>query len=999
MRIAGVVLIVAAVAVAQDKALTPEQAAKAVIEAKDAAVLKSLAEKYDPDPWLVADLLCAQGKYDAALAFAKAAPRKDVEKLPGYVESQRGKPDSAAGRKAFADARRAFRAKDFEAALAVLQAADTSAADVVSARLLFGRGSALRLLERPSESARAYEAAAKFAVDLGWLRRASGALEGVAMRAYNRSDWRGALAGYERLLALGEIRGDRIGVARAIGIIGIIHDHLGASPKALSYLKRALKLHGDLGDRAMAAWALNAMGNIHQGLGAYPAALSCQERALKLYEALRDGDGLGKALIRIANIHMNRGAYPKALAAYERALELAEERTDRGAMAVALGNIGAVHEILGAHSKALSYQERSLKLTEGMGDGAGMAATLVNIGGIHESLGAYTKAVAHYERALRLAVKLGDRASVATTLGSLGNVHERLGTYTKALTYQERALKLYEALGDHAGVVGSLAGIGNIHQSLGAYRQALSCQERARAMASDLGLLNEEVLILWNLSSTHLSLKKPAEAAKAARLGVEGLRTLFEGLADEQGATARDRWSGLLVNGISAGFALRDADEVLYFLESGRAGALLASLKRRGAIARASIPEKLRKDETAARAAILAAQAQLDRALVAGARKDIKQAHSQLVAARGAMLDVVERIQRSAKAAADVIYPKAAKLEQIQVSLDTEEALVLYALMPNYAVALVVTGKDARTVILGRVEGIRSALDKLVLHVPKSDSRATLDSLRRRLIEPLGLASTVKRVLISPDKRLTYLPFALLLGNRDVVYVPSGTTYGVLRDERGKRGKGVLALGDPDYGARVDTATASVSNRGHTLVPLPGTRAEAKAVGDVVLLGRDANETGLREALKKRERWRSVHFACHGLMDLERPLLSSLALSAGDDGDRFLTTLDVFQMKLAADLVVLSACETGKGKIYESEGIVGFTRAFMFAGAPRVIVSLWKVDDQASHALMTKFYELWKGGKMDTATALKNAQEFVRGHERWKHPYYWAAWQLWGLGD
>jgi len=194
-----------------------------------------------------------------------------------------------------------------------------------------------------------------------------------------------------------------------------------------------------------------------------------------------------------------------------------------------------------------------------------------------------------------------------------------------------------------------------------------------------------------------------------------------------------------------------------------------------------------------------------------------------------------------------------------------------------------------------------------------------------------------------------------------------------------------------------------VSNRGHKLVPLPGTRAEANAVGDVALLGLDANETGLREALKRRKRWRSVHFACHGLMDLERPLLSSLALSAGDDGDRFLTTLDVFKMKIAADLVVLSACETGKGRIYESEGIIGFTRAFMFAGAPRVIVSLWKVDDEATRALMVKFYELWNpnGGKkgLPTATALKKAQEFVASHEEWQHPYYWAAWQLWGLGD
>jgi CHAT domain-containing protein len=104
-------------------------------------------------------------------------------------------------------------------------------------------------------------------------------------------------------------------------------------------------------------------------------------------------------------------------------------------------------------------------------------------------------------------------------------------------------------------------------------------------------------------------------------------------------------------------------------------------------------------------------------------------------------------------------------------------------------------------------------------------------------------------------------------------------------------------------------------------------------------------------------------------------------------------------MSIPADLVVLSACETGKGKIYRTEGVVGFTRAFMMAGAPRVIVSLWKVDDEATRALMVKFYELWKPGKMVTATALKKAQEYVASQPQWRHPYYWAAWQLWGLGD
>jgi CHAT domain-containing protein len=96
-------------------------------------------------------------------------------------------------------------------------------------------------------------------------------------------------------------------------------------------------------------------------------------------------------------------------------------------------------------------------------------------------------------------------------------------------------------------------------------------------------------------------------------------------------------------------------------------------------------------------------------------------------------------------------------------------------------------------------------------------------------------------------------------------------------------------------------------------------------------------------------------------------------------------------------VALLGVAARAQGK--RAEGIVGFTPAFMLAGAPRVIVSLWKVDDEATRALMVKFYELWKPGKLPTATALKKAQEYVASHDEWKHPYYWAAWQLWGLPD
>ena len=115
-----------------------------------------------------------------------------------------------------------------------------------------------------------------------------------------------------------------------------------------------------------------------------------------------------------------------------------------------------------------------------------------------------------------------------------------------------------------------------------------------------------------------------------------------------------------------------------------------------------------------------------------------------------------------------------------------------------------------------------------------------------------------------------------------------------------------------------------------------------------------------------------------------------------------MTCLEILRVQIPSDLVVLSACQSAQGRIYRSEGIVGLTRAFMYAGAPRVLCSLWKVDDEATQALMIKFYELWHpktGEGLGAAEALKKAQEHVRSRPKWKHPYYWGAWVLWGLPE
>jgi CHAT domain-containing protein len=324
----------------------------------------------------------------------------------------------------------------------------------------------------------------------------------------------------------------------------------------------------------------------------------------------------------------------------------------------------------------------------------------------------------------------------------------------------------------------------------------------------------------------------------------------------------------------------------------------------------------------------------------------------------------------------------------------------VYAVLLDPMLALVVAREDVRLVLLGSDAQAKGPLEALANLDSSRDASSSLARLREIFVDPLALGPSVKEVLVSPEGPLSTLPWAALL-ERPVTLTPSGTTHvELLRDGR-RRGDGVLALGDPDYEG-LSEGSRAFYYRGKPVPRLPSTRREAESVGTVVLLGADANEESFARRLEDRKRWRAAHLACHAFVDPERTMLSALALSPSEKEDGFLTALEVLRMDIPADLAVLSACEAATGEVVRAEGVLGLMRAFMYAGPPRVLCSLWKVDDEATFALMEKFYELWSPGEksgMRTAVALRAAQEHVRSQEKWRHPYYWAAWVLWGLPD
>jgi CHAT domain-containing protein len=298
-----------------------------------------------------------------------------------------------------------------------------------------------------------------------------------------------------------------------------------------------------------------------------------------------------------------------------------------------------------------------------------------------------------------------------------------------------------------------------------------------------------------------------------------------------------------------------------------------------------------------------------------------------------------------------------------------------------------------------------------------------------------------KRILVVADGALQYLPFAALpdpdgwqqplVVNHEVVSLPSASTLAVLRRENLARKpveKTLAILADPvfslddsrfsrvpdkpaaavarDAEQPLDRSLTDVGLAGPRLSRLPGTRREAAGIVSLVpegdrkqALDFDASRATLMSP--DLAQYRIVHLATHGLLNSVHPELSGLVFSLFDrtrtPQDGFLRLNEIYNLKLGADLVVLSACQTGLGKEIRGEGLVGLTRGFMYAGAPRVMASLWKVDDRATAELMKNFYTEMLGKEaLRPAAALRAAQIQMRKTKGFEDPYYWAAFTLQG---
>jgi CHAT domain-containing protein len=847
-----------------------------------------------------------------------------------------------------------------------------------------------------------------------------------------------ALEFYNQSLPLSRATGDKAGEAATLNNIGLVYDDLGQKQKALEFYNQSLPLSRATGDKAGEARTLNNIGNVYYALGEQQKALEFYNQSLPLRRATGDKAGEAVTLTSIGTVYSALGEQQKALEFYNQSLPLSRATGDKTQEARTLTSIGRAYDALGEKQKALEFYNQSLPLRRATGDKAGEAVTLTSIGAVYSALGEQQKALEFYNQSLPLSQATGNKATEAATLNNIGRAYDALGEQQKALEFYNQSLPLSRATGDkatEAATLGNLAYLerhrGNLNVALIQMKAAIeiieklrtnvaSQQLRASYFATVQGYYQFYTDLLMQLHKTNPSKGYDAlalnasERARARNL----LEILTEARADvrrgvdtelvKQERSLQQQLNALehsRVKLLSGQYTNKQLDAIKQQIES-----LLFQLdevqaqirKRNPSYAAISQPGAFTLNLQQIQSSVLD-----DNTLLL--EYSLGEERSYLWAVTKTGITSYELPKRADIEAAAKEFSNQLKSPE---AVSSQEATTLsQMLLAPVAEQL----GQKRLLIVG--DGVLQSLPFAALPIPEKTSPPA------PLLQGEGSNSPS---FPAREGGLGGLGFSPLLVQNEIVSLPSASTLAVLRDQvKGRKPapKTLAVLADPVFSRKDDrilssqpqqnntTTLSANSNRAAleeaclTLDRLNYSDDEANAIVALVpanqrlqALGFDASHaTATSPDLAQ---YRMVHFATHGCVKKDQPQLSSVVLSLfdknGAEADGFLRLHDIFNLNLPAELVVLSACETGLGKDVQGEGLIGLTRGFMYAGAKRVAVSLWSVNDTATAELMKKYYQQMLGKGVNPVAALRAAQLEIWKSEQWKAPYYWSGFVVQG---
>jgi CHAT domain-containing protein/tetratricopeptide (TPR) repeat protein len=768
--------------------------------------------------------------------------------------------------------------------------------------------------------------------------------------------------------------------------------------------KRGLAIARDIKHQIEEGRCLNNIGLFYYQIDNYSDALKYYEQALIIAWKINSLKEQNNCLTNIALIYIDVGDYERALEYSLKALKLDRKLNDWARISKDLNNIGIIFTKKGKISEnrydfqsALNYYNESLDIVTKIRDLNTEVKVLNNIGSIHYHLGENAKSLDYFKRALGKAEAVRDSEEMSIILNNIGIVYSHMGNYEESTRYYQRVIDLASKIEGNRVLWEAYFEIANAYRNQNQLPAALENYRRSISVIENI----RSTINLEELKATYLGTDKRIDA-------YHNLIALFIRLYQERHLP-------------------QYAAEAFRYFERAKARAFLDSIEISKLDLSEGTSQQLLNKETDLMNDISQLHTRLLIPQLSSKQRD--EINENLEEREDQLESLRREIREVSPVYANIRYPKTVTLQEAQATLiDDETVCFAYLVAKENSYGLAITHKNIKIFPLPE----RTEVQKLVQGYLTAITDVTNQDfhLGHRLYDVLirpGLSPKIKRLIIVPDDVLYFLPFETLLSReagrewliKDFTfdYVPSLSSLRELIERRKSNGhrpqKDILALGDPSFGVNEiepeagggdllqgsnNPAATAFSRLKYSGLEIEKIAALFKPAKRSILERDQASEENFKN--QDLADFRIIHFATHAFVDDQKPARSSIVLALDQDPreDGFLQMREIFNLKMQADLVVLSACQTGLGQLIRGEGIEGLSRAFFYSGASSVLLSLWAINDQASYQLLERFY-LHLRSAHPVMDSLRLAKLEMIDSKVLDHPYYWAGFIVSGNAD
>lgn len=837
----------------------------------------------------------------------------------------------------------------------------------------------------------------------GNLQREAASSREMAMILMLDRKWPLAREWAARACSLYAALGDTVELGRTLLRKGRIHLEADDAWSAREDLRRGISLlEGRTTDavRFEIASGYQMLGLASEKMSRYDDAIAQQIRGRDMFRDLGRSLQAAQGVQYLANICWEKGDFRQAMIYQNEALAVFSKNNNVKLLSMGYATQGLISMGLGETGKAREQLNHAFELAESSGSSEDQSAILKNLGILSLRESRFEEAEAYFGHAVAIDTTINSRAGLAYGYRNLGILKARMNLAEQGIPLLRKSLALSKELRDTRNIVQSCYGLGLCLHEAGRYREASAVLDSGLVYLGDYTMPDLEWRLLWMKARSSRELASVQEAIRnyqQAAVVVETMRQSLSAEAFKQGFL-EDK-GDLYADIISYLFALGRPADALEFAERAKSRSFIDMLATRSATSRGSagmsVASALRDSIDMYRYRLGSLESQPG-VKTAALEEEISRVREEMVHLENRYSEQVAAYQAQHPESADLITVEPITVGKLREQLPDSTALIEYFVHADEIYIWLVTPKDidAKQVTVSGAslnETVRGFRNMIVSFLSADIEAQRLYDL---LIRPLdaGLRG-VSHLVIVPHDILHYCPFSalkddegrVLLERFSLSLAPSSTVFGYCRTKAAARPRPdnprILAVSNPALGPEMNLPFASkeVSTLQRTFPQV------------TVLAGKKATEEAVREELPKGD---IIHFACHAEFNAAAPLFSALLLAPSDSSNGRLEAHELFDLDLNCSLVTLSACESGLGRIAGGDDIIGLTRGFIYAGAPALITSLWKVDDLATAVLIKRFYRYLRQG-MSTAEALRQAQLWVREQVN-PQPSAWAAFGLTG---